>query len=122
MRFLADENFPFSALRLLAASGHDVVWLRKDSPGLSDVEVLRKSIQDKRILLTFDKDFGELTRHIVVPKTSGVILFRMPLPPAAEAGARLAAIIDGRSDWLGSYSVVSRGRIRMRPFTESSGQ
>ncbi|WP_208738476.1 DUF5615 family PIN-like protein [Bradyrhizobium vignae] len=59
MRFLADENFPGSAVDALRASGHDVIWIRASAPGSSDREVLAQASHEQRILLTFDKDFGE---------------------------------------------------------------
>ena len=59
MRFLADENFPGPAVRALEASGHDVVWVRLVAPGAADAQVLARASREARILLTFDKDFGE---------------------------------------------------------------
>jgi predicted nuclease of predicted toxin-antitoxin system len=59
MRFLADENFPGDAVTALRAAGHDVLWIRTDAPGISDHDVLARSSGDGRVLLTFDKDFGE---------------------------------------------------------------
>jgi predicted nuclease of predicted toxin-antitoxin system len=58
MRFLADENFPGAAA--LRAAGSDVVWVRIAAPGSSDSEILAWAAREERILLTFDKDFGEL--------------------------------------------------------------
>jgi predicted nuclease of predicted toxin-antitoxin system len=67
MRFLADENFP--------------------GAGASDTAVLDLATQGRRIILTFDKDFGELARKSKLPDACGVILFRIPLPaPATAAG------------------------------------
>jgi predicted nuclease of predicted toxin-antitoxin system len=60
MRFLANENFPLDAVEALRHQGHDVVWIRTESPGISDPEVLSRAQTEDRILLTFDKDFGEL--------------------------------------------------------------
>ena len=73
-------------------------------------------VREERILLTFDKDFGDLCQHAQLPNSCGVILFRLPMPPAGEAGDRLARIILDREDWAGHFSVVERGRVRMRPF------
>jgi hypothetical protein len=39
MRFLADENFPLDAVEALRQSGHDVAWIRSDSPGIADPQV-----------------------------------------------------------------------------------
>jgi hypothetical protein len=52
MRFLADENFPGDAVTALRAAGHDVLWIRTDAPGITDQDVLARSFQDARVLLT----------------------------------------------------------------------
>jgi hypothetical protein len=62
MRFLANENFPGAAVKALVAAGHDVVWVRIAAPGTTDPDVLAWAAREERILLTFDKDFGELAR------------------------------------------------------------
>ena len=60
MRFLADENFPGNAVTALQARGHDIVWIRTAAPGSKDEEILAWAVREERVLLTFDKDFGEL--------------------------------------------------------------
>jgi predicted nuclease of predicted toxin-antitoxin system len=96
MRFLANENFPGAAVVALEAAGHDVVWLRAAAPGTSDADVLAWAVREERILLTFDKDFGELARGSRLPRTCGVVLFRVPLPKPAEVGGRLAGLVTSR--------------------------
>ena len=59
-RFLANENIPFDAVRALREKGYDVLWTREDSPGSTDIEVLEAAQKQDRVLITFDKDFGEL--------------------------------------------------------------
>jgi predicted nuclease of predicted toxin-antitoxin system len=115
MRFLANENFPGAAVSALAAAGHDVVWIRTAAPGVTDSDVLAWAVRDERILLTFDKDFGELARGVAMPPMCGVILLRIPMPKPDDVGQRLADIITGRDDWAGNFSVIEPGRIRMRP-------
>jgi predicted nuclease of predicted toxin-antitoxin system len=63
MRFLAHENIPRVAVTALNAGGHDVVWVRSAAPGTPDSDVLAWASRESRILLTFDKDFGELARN-----------------------------------------------------------
>lgn len=75
MRFLANEKFPLDAVEVLRQNGHDVVWIRVESPGISDPEVLSRAQAENRILLTFDKDFGELAFRSKLPASVGVILF-----------------------------------------------
>ena len=43
MRLLANENFPGLAITALRSHGHDVVWIREDSPGISDHDVLSRA-------------------------------------------------------------------------------
>jgi hypothetical protein len=114
MRFLANENFPAAAVSVLKSAGHDIVWVRTVAPGTSDPEILAWAARESRILLTFDKDFGELARASALPADCGVVLFRIPMPKPSDVGARLADLITARDDWAGHFSVVEPGRVRMR--------
>ena len=114
MRFLADENFPGAAVAELRAAGSDIVWIKTEAPGIRDQEVLAWAARDERILLTFDKDFGELARTAALPARCGVILLRLPMPRPDKVGQRLADLILARNDWAGCFSVVEPGRVRMR--------
>jgi len=60
MRILLDENIPGDAVATLRSRGHDVVWIRTDSPGIADDAILAGAVSEQRLLITFDKDFGEL--------------------------------------------------------------
>jgi predicted nuclease of predicted toxin-antitoxin system len=114
LRFLADENFPRAAVAALEAAGHDIVWVRLAAPGAADADVLAVAVHESRILLTFDKDFGELAARSASPPGCGVVLFRVPAPSSDAAGQRLAARVAARDDWNGHFSVVEPGRVRMR--------
>ncbi len=74
MRFLADENFPGEAVAALRMGGHDVVWICEAASGASDKRVLEMADEDARILLTFDKDFGELAWRARLPAACGIVL------------------------------------------------
>ena len=115
MRFLANENIPGEAVTALRAGGHDVAWVRSDAPGSSDREVLARAMSENRVLLTFDKDFGELAWRAGLPITCEVILFRLPMPLPGMVGRALAEIVTGRDDRPGHFAVIEPGRIRMRP-------
>lgn len=118
MRFLAHENIPGVAVTALSAGGHDVAWVRTSAPGMTDSDVLAWAAREGRILLTFDKDFGELARNARLPASCGVILFRMPAPRTDKAGAQFAASIASRKDWAGHLSVIEPDRVRMRPLNK----
>jgi hypothetical protein len=115
MRFLANENFPGDAVSALELAGHDIVWVRTVAPGSKDEDILAWAVREDRVVLTFDKDFGELAWRAGLPATSGIVLFRLPMPPAAGVGASLGARIGERTDWAGHFTVIEPGRIRMRP-------
>lgn len=115
MRFLANENFPLDAVQAVRALGHDVAWIRADAPGSSDPQVLARAQRENRILLTFDKDFGELAFRSRLPGGSGILLFRISAPSSAHVARVVAVVIASRSDWMGHFSVVDDRRIRMRP-------
>jgi Domain of unknown function (DUF5615) len=105
MRFLANENFPGAAVSALEAAGHDVVWVRISAPGAADRDVLARAAREQRILLTFDKDFGELAKQSALPSVCGIVLFRRPMPKPTEVGRQLCDIIAARDDWAGHFSV-----------------
>jgi predicted nuclease of predicted toxin-antitoxin system len=115
MRFLANENFPGLAVGALRDRGWDVVWVRTDFPGITDHEVLSRAQADNRILLTFDKDFGELAYRCGLPAASGIILFRISLRSPSAVAQIIVAALTSRSDWQGHFSVVEANRIRMTP-------
>ncbi|MBN1188819.1 MAG: DUF5615 family PIN-like protein [Dehalococcoidales bacterium] len=57
MRILADENVPGEAIDALRNAGHDLVWMRTYSPGISDEVILQQAQVEKRLIITFDKDY-----------------------------------------------------------------
>ena len=118
MRFLANENFPGAAVRALENAGHDVVWVRAAAPGASDPDVLAWAAREARILLTFDKDFGEIARTAALPATCGIVLIRIPMPRPGDVGRRLADVLTARDDWAGHFSIIEPGRVRIRPLVK----
>ena len=115
MRFLANENFPRAAVEGLRAAGHDVAWIRTEAPGATDEQVLARSRDEGRVLITFDKDFGELVLRRGLSASQGVVLLRLPLAGPEELVARAVAALTARGDWAGHFSVIEGDRVRMRP-------
>jgi predicted nuclease of predicted toxin-antitoxin system len=113
MRLLANENFPLDAVEALRESGHDITWIREAARGSKDEDVLTLAQQEDRILVTFDKDFGELAFRSKLPSTSGVILFRISAPSSQYIADVAVQALASRSDWAGHFSVVEDHRIRM---------
>lgn len=119
MRFLANENFPLDAVALLRKQGHDVAWIRQDAPGSLDEDVLARAEAENRILITFDKDFGELAFRVGLPVSIGIILFRITAPSSSYIAEVVSSVLNSRSDWAGHFAVVSDSRIRIRPLPKA---
>ena len=118
MRILADENFPRDAVYALRRVGHDVAWVAADAPGSDDVQVLQRAQIESRILVTFDKDFGELAFRWGLPASSGIVLFRISLSSPSYVVRLAVAALESRTDWAGHFAVVEDDRIRMTSLPE----
>jgi predicted nuclease of predicted toxin-antitoxin system len=115
MKLLADENFPRVAVEALRQDGHDVLWARLDMPGDDDAAILERAQVDARLILTFEKDFGELAFHWGLPADSGVMLLRFAADQPDVVANRIVKLLRERTDWAGHFSVVESHRIRSRP-------
>lgn len=76
MKFLADENLGIRVPKYLQGLGFDIVAIREIFPGANDVQVLNLANKEGRILITLDKDFGELVFKEGLLHT-GVLLLRL---------------------------------------------
>src|SRR6266508_1254686 len=77
MRFLLDESADYPLADFLRVLGHDVTAIAHDYPhALKDNEVLEIAVKEQRIVITNDRDFGELIVRRHLPH-AGVILFRL---------------------------------------------
>lgn len=114
MRLCANENIAEDCVLRLRQDGHDVLWMREAAPGGSDESVLARALVEGRVLITFDKDFGELVFRRGAKAAHGVILFRIAQPSSVIIAERISATLKLREDWLGHFSVVDDSSIRMR--------
>ena len=114
MRFLADECLDGRLLARLQAEGLDVASVRDLCRGASDREVLALARHERRVLLTEDKDFGELALRAEADAT-GVVLFRDLGASIDESWTALQSLLTRHPDGLDRSFVVIRGRrIRIR--------
>jgi predicted nuclease of predicted toxin-antitoxin system len=116
MRFLADENFPGDAVRALRRNGFEVAWVSEDSAGVSDRTILGRCEAEDRVLLTLDKDFGDLVFRGGFALPPGIVLFRMNTESPSEFAIMAMDALRSNHEWKGFFSVVTQDRIRMRPF------
>jgi predicted nuclease of predicted toxin-antitoxin system len=114
VNFLADESVDRQIVERLRLEGHFVSYVVDLDPGLSNGDVFEMANQKNAVLLTADKDFGELVFHQRLIN-EGVILIRLAgLSPTHKAGIVAAAIKNHLSELPQAFSVISHGAIRIR--------
>ena len=116
MKIKLDENIGRRGVEFLKAAGHDVMTVRDQHlEGAADPTLYAVCIQERRVLITLDRDFGEVLRFPPAPSAGIVIL---------DVGSRASvAAINGRlQDFLtvaheesveGKLWIVEPGRVRI---------
>ncbi|HUE70694.1 MAG TPA: DUF5615 family PIN-like protein [Pirellulaceae bacterium] len=114
MKLLADECCDMPLVSGLRSDGHDVVYVKELAPGSDDQAVLQLAVADQRILLTEDKDFGELVVRLKLP-AYGIVLLRVNPADTVAKLARLRDLFTHHSHQLpGSFVVLDETKIRFR--------
>ena len=114
MRIVANENVTRTVIEELRRRGHDVLSVKESLRSEKDSVILARAQAEERLVVTHDKDFGELAFRFGLPATSGVILFRLSGSNPDADNDRILEVLEGRSDRGGHFSVVTDDRVRMR--------
>lgn len=77
VKLLANENFPKASVLLLRNLGYRITSIGEDSPSISDKSVMEIAENEQRIILTFDRDYGELIYKYNYKPSQGVIYLRL---------------------------------------------
>ena len=113
--FLADVCVPATVALRLRESGHDIRVLVGPERRLSDDDILALALDEDRIVLTADKDFGELTVRFGKPSI-GIVLLLIGSLPASERGDRVAAALGSVAGSMRGHLVtVLPDRVKVRP-------
>ena len=115
MRFLANENISSGVIQALRALGHDVLSAKELMRSAPDDEILSRAESENRIVITHDKDFGELAYRWGLPPGGGVILFRLQKRSPENDNHRILEVMQSDIEWEGHFSVVTDYQIRCRP-------
>lgn len=113
MNFLADESCARPVIRALRDAGHNVLAIAEVAPGSTDDQVLERAVHEQRVLITEDRDFGELV-YARARLSAGVILLRFQ---SRARSAKAATVIDAVTR-LGTrlrnaFAVIEPGRVRI---------
>jgi predicted nuclease of predicted toxin-antitoxin system len=118
IRFLADVNVEKRIVESLRDAGHDVKWIPDYDCQLEDAELLDLANAEGRILITNDKDFGELF-FLQKRLSQGIILFRIDGHNVMIKITLLRNILRKFADKLPkTFVVISRKRIRFIPMED----
>jgi len=114
MIILADESVDFGIIRVLRERNFDVVSIMEDYSGISDVDVLNIANNLNALLLTEDKDFGELTYRLRY-NHKGIFLIRLNDMPRKDRIHYVAEVLSERgSDLWGNFSVLTKQGLRLK--------
>ncbi len=113
MKLLLDTCVWGGGIRDLQQAGHDVVWVGEWETDPGDEEILNQAHDERRVLVTLDKDFGELAvLHGI--SHSGIIRL-VNIPARKQAGACISVLAAGAGDLRrGAIVTVELGRVRIR--------
>lgn len=117
MTFLADECFDAQLVQRLRSLGYDVFYVAESMSGAIDDDILGQAYRENRILLTEDKDFGELIYRLRRP-AHGIVLLRFaPGEETLKAHRLSELLLNHASLLLGSFIVLEVNKLRIRPLT-----
>lgn len=116
MRFLANENFPDHSIALLQAAGHDVSSIRIEHQREKDPFVIRKAQQTQRIILTFDKDYGEILFKNGVTDPPAMVFFRYRGQDPTAAAHLLLDLLEKGVAIEDTFTVLEIDGVRQRKY------
>jgi predicted nuclease of predicted toxin-antitoxin system len=114
MKFIADECVDWQIVEYLRKIGYKILYVLEIEPGISDEKVLDIANKESAILITADKDFGELVFR-QNRMTSGIILIRLAgLQPDIKAAIIATAIKEHWEEISNNFMVITSETVRIR--------
>jgi predicted nuclease of predicted toxin-antitoxin system len=114
MNLVADESVDFGIINNLRKQGIIVLSICEDFSGIKDTEVLNIALDRQCLLITEDKDFGELTYRLKL-RHFGILLLRLSDVPRKERIQLASEIIEQYFDKMnGNFSVLTKKGLRIK--------
>lgn len=115
MRFMVDESTGAAVVQYLRDAGHDVLAVAEEMPRADDADVLAQALKEDRVLLTNDKDFGDLVFLSGQPH-GGILLLRLGDESAANRVRVVETVLEQHAARLTrSFTVATERHVRIRP-------
>ena len=114
LRVLIDVSAGIAITDWFQQNGHDTQSVRDRDPKMDDTDILTWAVGEQRLVVTMDKDFGELVYHSGQAH-AGILLLRLESAPSNTKTRVVESIIKTHGDQLaGKFSVYQNGRLRIR--------
>lgn len=115
MNLVADESVDRQIVERLRQDGHSVIYIAEVEPSISDSVVFDRANENSALLLTTDRDFGELVFRENRLISDGVVLLRIS-GLSAEKKAEIVsdAFRENEAEFPHHFCVVAPGKIRIR--------
>lgn len=115
MRFIVDESAGTAVVDYLRTMGHDVLAVGETMPQATDHDILARAAHEERILITNDKDFGDLVFRSKEAH-AGVLLLRLRDESSSARVRVVQAVMERHAEQLpGHFSVATERSLRIRP-------
>lgn len=117
MHLIANENFPFPSSQILLNAGHEIYLIAKECAGITDLQVIEKAKQLSAIILSFDKDYGEIIFRHEIANPPAVIFFRHKGDSPKFAGETLLKLLTGNKFiFKDRFTVIEGTGIRQKVY------
>jgi predicted nuclease of predicted toxin-antitoxin system len=114
LKFVLDVGVGYKVWEYLNSNGYDATLITAINPSMSDTDILFIAENESRMVITMDKDFGDLVYHSGKAH-KGVLLLRLEDALGDEKAATMQFIIENFKDQIeGKFCVFKNGRLRIR--------
>lgn len=114
LKILVDVGVGKLVEESLSEQGYDVLAVRSLNPGMDDADILHRAVAQDRMVVTMDKDFGELVYNSGLSH-AGVLILRLEDADGDEKSAVVSRILNQYGDALyGKFCVFQNNRLRIR--------
>ncbi len=117
LKFIIDVGVGIGIEKYLRHNGYDLKCVRDIDPRMKDEDIIRIAASENRMVITMDKDFGELVYHFSM-KHCGVLLLRLENANGAEKLQIMKHIMENYSSQIKNcFCVFQNNRFRIRQIT-----
>ena len=107
MKFVVDESTGKGVAKFLKEEDYDTVYIGTDDKGIEDSEIMKKAVEENRIIITNDKDFGELAIR-QKRKSKGILILRLQIETPENKIKTIKNVLEEHKDKLENNLVIAK--------------